>query len=790
MTLTQSGLASLDARRPQDVHHRQVLGASDGRRWPHVYLSHQVSDGITHNLGRLCLESPGRTTPKRIPGEETLFPDVRMKALPPPSSHGHQFAWLSSPSLRLRVCDTGHRLASPPHPPCSLLCFHCTASPFSHPRTEPRGLTSCRSVESPGCFHQKTGSCQLLPSCRNVHLRKAPRVVRAELAQAGTLPARLGAAASASGREPPTALPAPESPPGTPKQRARGKCGGIAGSMAGGGQEEGLVSFEDVIVCFSRGEWRLLSTPQKELYWEMLRETYKALVLVGGRLITSAEVFAWVEKNERLNVPKPVKLLDEPPSGILSATDADRSPTGMESFPEQGGPLEATRTPSKEETAGRSDAEGSPEHSRVSAVGGSVFDSGGSLSRAESESARRVSGNASPEEVPLPCQLRAELPQMPVPIAAPEKSSEQKSCPRGTTVLPQPDLATHAEDRLEEMQLAHAACDENRKDSLWPPSAPALAQSTERAQGPQLQPPEVPAEEEKLFSCGWCKEQFKLQMNLETHNRYCRQRERQQPGPPANPLRPPRVPGKQGPSGSGSTGGSAGPPLPPAAPARSPSSGKFLKFILCQPQRKQKTGKHRGIPHLGRDAADSPRSLAMVSVTKKLFRCQECGEKFVYKWQLFAHLRAHAERGSCGEDTGGQSPLPKQARDQAAGRAHDGARSREACVAPAVLRRRAQARPLYPCGECGRSFTKHYLPTHRAFHAGLRYKCLLCGKVFNFQSGAQLHKKRHREKGDSATCPKCGKSAGAKDCFCMIKKISITPKPDCGEGRGQADEPR
>ncbi|XP_025032034.1 replication initiator 1-like [Python bivittatus] len=524
----------------------------------------------------------------------------------------------------------------------------------------------------------------------------------------------------------------------------------------------------------------------------MLRETYKALVLVGGRLITSAEVFAWVEKNERLNVPKPVRLLDDPPSGILSAIDADRSPTGKESFPEQGDPLEATCALSKEETTGRSYAEGSPERSRVPAVGGSAFDSGGSLSRAESEleSAGHASGDASPEEVPLPCQLRAELPRMPVPVAAPEKLSEQKSRPCGTTVLPQPGLATHAEDRLEEMQLAHAACDENCTGSLRPPSAPALVQSTGRAQGPQPQPPEVPVEEEKPFSCAWCKGQFKLQVNLEAHYRYCRQRARRQPGPPADPLRPPRVPGKQGPSGSGSTRGSAGPPLPAPALARSPSAGKFLKFILCQPQRKQKTGKHRGVPHLGGGAADSPRSLAMVSVTKKLCRCQECGEKFVYKWQLSAHLRAHAESGGCGGDVGGQSPLPKQARDQAAERAHDGARSREACVAPAVLRRRAQDRPLYPCGECGKSFTKHYLPTHRAFHAGLRYKCLLCGKIFSFQSGAQLHKKRHREKGDSATCPQCGKSAGAKDCFCMIKKISIAPKPDCGEGRGQADEPR
>uniref|UniRef100_A0A6I8NC46 KRAB domain-containing protein n=1 Tax=Ornithorhynchus anatinus TaxID=9258 RepID=A0A6I8NC46_ORNAN len=41
------------------------------------------------------------------------------------------------------------------------------------------------------------------------------------------------------------------------------------------------VTFEDVVVYFSREEWGLLASWQRELYWDVMRETCSALLSLG-----------------------------------------------------------------------------------------------------------------------------------------------------------------------------------------------------------------------------------------------------------------------------------------------------------------------------------------------------------------------------------------------------------------------------------------------------------------------------------------------------------------------------
>lgn len=46
---------------------------------------------------------------------------------------------------------------------------------------------------------------------------------------------------------------------------------------------QGSVTFKDVIVEFTKEEWKLLDEGQKALYKEVMRENYRHLVAVGEK---------------------------------------------------------------------------------------------------------------------------------------------------------------------------------------------------------------------------------------------------------------------------------------------------------------------------------------------------------------------------------------------------------------------------------------------------------------------------------------------------------------------------
>lgn len=45
--------------------------------------------------------------------------------------------------------------------------------------------------------------------------------------------------------------------------------------------EDISVSFEDISVSFARGEWEMLAEWQRELYWDVMVESYETLVSLG-----------------------------------------------------------------------------------------------------------------------------------------------------------------------------------------------------------------------------------------------------------------------------------------------------------------------------------------------------------------------------------------------------------------------------------------------------------------------------------------------------------------------------
>ncbi|KAG8138658.1 hypothetical protein E2320_001463 [Naja naja] len=428
-----------------------------------------------------------------------------------------------------------------------------------------------------------------------------------------------------------------------------------------------------------------------------------------------------------------------------------------DSLPEQEGPLSSI---SNEEDTSCSKVEGPPEQSCVSATEqGSVPDSGGNLRK---ESTERALGHMRLEDILRPCFVLVELLPIPVPVVVPEKSAELQS--HRMTILPQNDLATNAEHPVQKkMRFAGATCDKNRAGLHWQAAAPAPAQSTRKMRDSPPSPLEVPTEKKKLYFCGWCKEPFKLEVNLEVHYRYCRQKQKQQLRPV---LKDEKTPGGQDASASSSTGDSAGSAQHPSDDGK----GSSLHFRQGQPQ--QRVVKNQNISGASRGTGKRQHNLTMtISAMKKLYRCLLCKEKFVYKWQLMAHVRG------CKEDEDDKKHQPPKPQDFAA-KLPSSVETQEPWDALAARPSTSKDTTLYPCDKCSKNLSKCYLSIHHALHEGHRYKCLRCGKVFYFQSAAKRHQNQHYKTGRSTTCVTCGEKVSSNNCSCMIERINVAADLD------------